>query len=66
MNRLEKLIKFRKLKSFTQKEMYKKLGFSKSYYEKIEYGINEAGKGFIQRMIETFPEDRNKILKIFF
>lgn len=63
---MEKLIKFRKKKNLSVKEIHNQIGVSRSYYEKIEYGQRKAGNGFINKMINAFPEDRNKILKIFF
>ena len=66
MDKFDKLIKFRKFKKMSMKEMYYLIGVSKSYYEKIEYGINRAGKGFIDKTLKAFPEDRTRILKIFF
>lgn len=62
----KKLITFRKDKKLLQKEMYVLIGVSKSYYEKVEYGILNAGKGFIKKMINAFPEDKEEILNIFF
>ena len=63
---MEKLIKFRKKKNLSVKEIHNQIGVSRSYYEKIEYGQRKAGNGFINKMIKAFPEDRNKILKMFF
>lgn len=63
---MEKLIKFRKKKNLSVKEIHNQIGVSRSYYEKIEYGQRKAGNGFISKMLKAFPEDRAKILKIFF
>lgn len=64
--RNEKLVKFRKSKKLNMKEMYYQLNVSKSYYEKIEYGQRKAGNGFVVKMINTFPNDKDEILRIFF
>lgn len=64
--KFEKLINFRRKKGLTRKQMYEKLYLSKSYYEKVEYGLIEAGKGFIKQIVKAFPEDKEEILKIFF
>ena len=61
---MKQLKEFRRNKGFTIKDMCRKIGVSKSYYEKVEYGIREAGKGFIKKFQQAFPEDN--VLNMFF
>lgn len=60
------LIQFRQERNLTQKEMYNLIKISKSYYEKIEYGILSASKNFIDKILKAFPNEKEEILKIFF
>lgn len=50
------LQEFRKSLGKTQAEMAELLGFSKSYYEKIESSDREASREFMEAFKSKFPE----------
>ena len=52
----KKLSDFRNEKDLTQEEISKKLGISKSFYSKIEYGDRNASHNFIKKFKEVFPD----------
>lgn len=61
MNELQKL---RSQKNLTQSKMAEILGFTKSHYVKIEYGIRNPGFKFLKALKDNFPEvDMNEIFK---
>lgn len=61
---MDKLIEVRKKLNLTQKETCQRIGVSKSYYEKVEYGIKKPGRNFIAKFKAAFPEE--DITAIFF
>ena len=59
------LKQLRKEKRYTQKEMAEILGVSRSYYEKIEYGIRKPSRAFLEKLLSRFPEvDLSKLIKL--
>lgn len=57
-----KLVDFRKKEGYSIKEMAERIGVSKSYYEKIEYGERSASYNFIVKFVSVFPEANVDIL----
>jgi transcriptional regulator with XRE-family HTH domain len=56
------LVSFRESKLLTVGQMAKKLGVSKSFYEKIEYGIRNPSFNFIQKFHKAYKDaDINQI-----
>lgn len=53
---MDKLKEFRISMDYTIKEMSNEIGVSKSYYEKIEAGIKEPSRNFIQHLKIRFPQ----------
>ena len=58
------LAEFRMSKKMTMKEFAIRIGVSKSYYEKIEYGIRQPSYSFMIKFVNSFPEANAD--KIFF
>ena len=54
---MTKLKDFREQHNLTQKEIANKLDVSLSYYIKVEQGIVNAGRGFIEKFIKVFPDE---------
>lgn len=52
----EEFKKFRKSLGLTQKEFAKRIGISKVYYCKIEYGERNPSFNFITKFKKAFPE----------
>lgn len=52
---METLRDFRTRKNLTQRQLAIKLNISPSYYIKVEQGMVKAGRGFIEKFIQTFP-----------
>ncbi len=53
---IENLSEFRNDRKLTHDEMAKKLGISKSFYKKIEYGDRNPSFNFIKKFKEVFPD----------
>ena len=51
-----KLIFFRKVRELSIPNMAEKIGVSKSYYEKIEYGDRTPSYNFLVKFKKAFPE----------
>jgi len=51
-----KIVGFRKSLGLTRKKVYEAMGISRSYYEKVEYGICKPGRGFIEKFHSAFPD----------
>jgi len=64
MNKQTKLIAYRKDKKLTMERISTLMGVSRSYYEKVEYGSETAGLGFIKKFMTAFPDA--DIIEIFF
>ena len=47
---------FREMIGATKEEFANKLGFSLSYYEKIECGDREPSRQFLKRLKEEYPQ----------
>ena len=60
----EMLICFREKLNFSLREMANKIGVSKSYYEKIEYGDRVPSFNFIMKFKKAFPNEN--VEKFFF
>ena len=56
------LVDFRNSKRLSIKKMADKIGVSKSYYEKIEYGERMPSYNFISKFAIAFPEEDVKQL----
>jgi putative transcriptional regulator len=52
---MEALKRFRHENGLSQNDMATRLGISKSFYEKIEYGDRNPSRDFLQRFKEAFP-----------
>lgn len=50
------LIEFRNNTELSLSEMAQKIGVSKSYYEKVEYGDRKPGRNFIEKFKSAFPD----------
>ena len=53
---MKQLKDFREQHNLTQRELAIMLDVSPSYYIKVEQGIVNAGRGFIEKFINTFPD----------
>lgn len=53
---MTKLVKFRNDNNLTQIELSKKIGVSKSYYQKIETGERTPSYEFVRKFNEAFPD----------
>lgn len=53
---MEELKKFRISKKLTVTEISKKIGISKSLYEKVELGIRKPSREFTTKFKKIFPE----------
>ena len=54
---MKELKDFREQHNLTQRELAIKLDISPSYYIKVEQGIVNAGRGFIEKFIKAFPDE---------
>ncbi len=63
---MEQLKKFRIEKNYTQQQFAIKLNVSPSYYIKVEQGIAQPGKGFIDKFLKAFPNDYFSIIAMFY
>ena len=54
---MKSLKEFRAKKNLSQLQLANKLNVSLSYYTKIEQGLVKAGRGFIEKFIQAFPEE---------
>ena len=54
---MKSLKDFRARKNLTQLQLANKLNVSLSYYIKVEQGIVKAGRGFIEKFIQAFPDE---------
>ena len=54
---MKQLKDFRVSKKLTQHQLAKRLNVSPSYYIKVEQGIVKAGRGFIEKFVEAFPDE---------
>lgn len=52
---MESLKQFRRENGLSQSEMAKRLGMSKSFYEKVEYGDRSPSREFLERFKAAFP-----------
>ena len=52
---MEVLKKFRLENGYSQNEMAERLGVSKSFYEKVEYGDRGMSRDFLQKFKRAFP-----------
>lgn len=52
---MQTLVNFRNDQGLTKQAMADKLGFSLSFYEKIEQGIRNPSYNFLKRLKNTFP-----------
>ena len=52
---MESLKQFRQKNGLSQSKMAEKLGVSKSFYEKVEYGQRSASRGFLMKFKAAFP-----------
>ena len=54
---MRQLKDFRVRNNLTQIELAEKLKVSLSYYTKVEQGLVKAGRGFIEKFVQTFPNE---------
>ena len=52
---MENLKQFRRENGFSQNEMASRLGISKSFYEKLEYGDRSPSREVLQKFKDAFP-----------
>ena len=52
---MESLRQFRQENGLSQSKMAQKLGVSKSFYEKVEYGQRSASRDFLLKFKAAFP-----------
>ncbi len=52
---METLKRFRLENGLSQNEMATRLGVSKSFYEKVEYGERNLSRDFLQKFKRAFP-----------
>lgn len=58
------LIELRQKENLNLNQMALKLGFSKSFYEKIESGSRKPSRNFIEKLLAVFPNvDIKAVLK---
>lgn len=53
---MDKLLEFRLSKGLNKIEMAKKIGVSRSYYEKIEFSKRNLTVNFLRKLKKAFPE----------
>lgn len=53
---IKTLTDFRNSKNLSKQEMANEIGVSKSYYEKIEYGVRKPSYNFITKFMTRFPD----------
>ncbi len=63
---MKQLKQFRTKRNFTQQQIAIRLDVSPSYYIKVEQGIAQPGKGFIDKLLKAFPDDYFEIISIFY